>query len=92
MYLPVSMDVIVCLVTPTAKANSSWDSLCCFRKVGMFVFKVSPLLYSLLVIFSIACFAQFVKCTLQIKKFNYPNSCVIILVIIGVDKVAAIFY
>lgn len=27
VYLPVSIDVIVCLVVPTAEASSSWDIL-----------------------------------------------------------------
>ena len=42
VYFSTSMEVMVCLVTPTALANSSWDSLCCFRSSAIFVFKNLP--------------------------------------------------
>ncbi len=45
VYLPTSMDVIVCRVVPTARANSSWESFRSRRSSGILVcIAVSPFL------------------------------------------------
>lgn len=44
MYFPHSKEVIVCLVTLTAFANSSCDNRYCLRSSGIFVFKLPSFL------------------------------------------------
>src|SRR5699024_5842440 len=72
-YFPVSMEVMVCLVVPTASASSSWEILLAFRSSLIFVFKpCTSALQSTLCKNSIACFALFVKQTLH---FHFSVSC-----------------
>lgn len=43
LYFPFSRDIMVCLVTPRAKASSSWVTLFCFLSSCILVFNHTTL-------------------------------------------------
>lgn len=73
LYFPFSRDIMVCLVTPRAKASSSWVTLFCFLSSCILVFNHTTLSFRSSPICSNLIPASFIPALNLHSSFSSPS-------------------